>query len=96
MSAWQDVDAMWEADAAAEWERLNEPDQYEKEMKVAAKDLKKAISFMDISLDRLNDVSADLYETPMQAKIDSFFEQIEDLKVDLDMIREHWERGERE
>lgn len=95
MQAWQ-IDLMVENERNRAWEELNAPDKFDKEMKAAAKDLKEAVSFLDIAIDRLNDVSADLYETPMQAKIDSFLEQIEDLKVDIDMIREHWERGERE
>ena len=37
---YQDVDAMWEADAAAEWERLNAPDPMENEMKEAAEQIK--------------------------------------------------------
>jgi hypothetical protein len=92
----QDVSAMWEADAAAEWERLNAPDQYEKPMLEAAKPLKEAVGFLNIALDRLLDASAALSETPLQAKIDSFFEQVESIKVDLGMIQKKWERGERE
>ena len=93
---YQDVDAMWEADAAAEWERLNEPDQYEKVLKDAATDLEKAVAELRVVLDRLEDASAVLSETPMQAKIDSFIETLEDIKYDLCGIKNHWERGERE
>ena len=95
MNAWQ-LDLMIENERAQAWEKLNAPDQYADQMKFAAIDLKHAVGFLDIAVERLADASADLTETPLQAKIDSFLEQIEDLKVDLDMIREHWERGERE
>ena len=93
---YEDVYAMWEADAAAEWERLNEPDQYEKVLKDAATDLEKAVAELRVVLDRLEDASAVLSETPMQAKIDSFIDSIDDIKYDLWAIQMHWERGERE
>lgn len=93
---YQDVDAIWEADAAAEWERLNAPDPYEKVLKEAAVDLEQSRSAFEALLDRLADASATLSETPMQAKIDSFIDTLEDLKYDLWAIKIHWERGERE
>jgi hypothetical protein len=96
MQAWQDVDAMWEADAAAEWERLNEPDQYEKYLKEAATDLDKAVAAIRIVIDHLSDASSVLSDTPMQAKVDSFIDSIEDTKYDLWSLKLRWERGERE
>jgi hypothetical protein len=96
MSIYQDVDAMWEADAAAEWERPNSPDPYEKVLKSAAIDLEAVRIAFEPLLDRMSDVSATLTETPMQAKIDSFIETLEDIKYDLWSIKLHWERGERE
>lgn len=92
----QDVDAIWESDAAAEWERLNQPDAYEKQMRDAALDMGNAIEYLDSAILRLCDASADLSETPMQAKVDSFIETLEDIGCDLKAIKEHWERGERE
>ena len=95
LSGWQ-IQAMWEADAAAEWERINEPDQYETVLKKAAQEVKKAISAIDNCADHLADASAELSETPMQAKVDSFIESLENIWCDLRMLNEHWERGERE
>ena len=102
MRAWQaeimaqDVDAMWEADAAAEWERLNAPDRYADMLKESAKDVKKAKSELEQAIDRLWDASSILSETPMQAKVEAFIDSIEDLKYELCRLEICWERGERE
>lgn len=93
---YQDVDAMWEADAAAEWERLNAPDQYSEILKEAAKEMPKAIKSLDAAIDNLSDVSAIYSETPMQAKVDSFIDSLEDILYGLMRMKERWERGERE
>ena len=95
MTGWQ-VQAMKEAEDARIWEEQNAPDKYEKVLKDAATDLEKAHTAFEIVLDHLADASSVLYETPMQAKIDSFIESLEDIKYDLWAIRLHWERGERE
>ena len=95
MTGWQ-VQAMKEAEDARIWEKLNAPDQYDKVLKDAAKDLEKALTAFETVIDRLADASSVLSETPMQAKIDSFIDSLEDLKYDLCVIKIHWERGERE
>ena len=95
MNGWQ-VDLMIENERNRAWEKLNAPDPYEKVLQEAAKELEKAIERLDKSTDSLADASAELSETPMQAKIDMFIETLEDIRCDLKDIREHWERGERE
>ena len=95
MQAWQ-IDLMVAQDAEAAWNRLNAPDPEANKMKAAAVDLKEAVEQLDVSLDWIGFASHDLDNTPMQAKMDSIFEQVEDLKIELDMLREKWERGERE
>lgn len=95
MTGWE-VQALKEAEDARIWEELNAPDQYEKVLKDAATDLEKAVAELRVVLDRLEDASAVLSETPMQAKIDSFIDSIDDIKYDLWAIQMHWERGERE
>ena len=92
----QDVDSMWEADAAAEWERINAPDPYEEILKAAAKDMIPAINQLGKAIEELLGATAYLYETPMLAKVDSYIESLEDIEIDLKMMKEHWERGERE
>lgn len=95
MTGWE-VQALKEAEDARIWEELNAPDPYEKVLKNAATDLDKAVTEIRIVVDRLSDASSVLCETPMQAKIDSFIDSIEDIKYDLWSIKLRWERGERE
>lgn len=95
MTGWQ-VQAMKEADDARIWEELNAPDPYEKVLKDAATDLEKAVASIRVVLDRLEDASSVLSETPMQAKIDSYIDSLDEIKYDLWAIQSHWERGERE
>ena len=95
MTGWE-VQALKEAEDARIWEELNAPDPYEKVLKDAATDLSEAHTAFEALLDRLADASAVLSETPMQAKIDSFIDSLEDIKYDLWAIQMHWERGERE
>ena len=92
---WQ-VDAMWEADAAAEWERLNEPDPAEDQMKESAGLISTGLSRIDDGLGWISDAVAILDGTPMADKVQSLMESIEDLAVDLGILKNHYERGERE
>ena len=93
---YQDVDAMWEADAAAEWERLNAPDPAERQMKEAAVEIEKGLKKIDDGLDALADAMISLADTPMQYKVESYMEGIESLVSELRILKDHYERGERE
>ena len=95
MTGWQ-VQAMWEADAAAEWERINEPDPAEKQMKEAAGSLTKGLEDIDKGLDWLADAVSKLDETPMADKVQSFLDSLENLANELEFLKNHYERGERE
>lgn len=95
MTGWQ-VQAMWEADAAAEWERLNEPDPAEQEMKEASESLQAALDNIDSGLDWISDAVSKLEETPMAYKVQSFLDDFENLASGLKALKDHYERGERE
>lgn len=95
MTGWQ-VQAMWEADAAAEWERINAPDPAEREMKDAAESLQAALDNIDIGLDWIADAVSKLEETPMADKVQSFLDDFEKLANALEVLKDHYERGERE
>lgn len=92
---WQ-LDRMIENERDQAWEKQNAPDQYEKQMKEAATDLEKAVAAIRIVIDHLSDASVMLTGTPMQAKIYSFIDSIEDMKYDLWSLSMRWGRGERE
>ena len=93
---YQDVDAMWESDAAAEWERLNEPDPYEKQLRDAALDLSLAIEPISKAEDYLMDAVADVSETPMEAKVVALLDSLEDLEYSIKALQEKYGKGERE
>ena len=92
----QDVDAMWEEEAAAEWERLNAPDPYEKQMISAACSLDIAHDHLNKALDYISDALAELDETPMEKGIRELLDQLDDLNCSVVKIKGHYERGERE
>ena len=95
MTGWQ-VQAMWEADAAAEWERLNEPDPAEKNMKEAAADMGKALSLIDQAENNMIDAICDLEGLPMADKVASLYDTLSDLHYSIGMLKEKYERGVRE
>ena len=95
MTGWQ-VQAMWEADAAAEWERLNAPDPFEDQMKKAALELRLAVEQINKAEDYLYDAICELAETPMEAKVESLLQDIEDRHAEIRMLAEHYGKGERE
>ena len=95
MNAWQ-LDAMKDQMDSEAWDKLNAPDPHEKVLKDAATDLEKAIREIEEVVDRLNDASSVLTGTPMQTKVDSFIDSVENIKYSLWAMKLHWERGERE
>ena len=95
MTAWQ-VDEMWEASAAAEWERINEADPAESRLKEAGAVLKSALELIGSGTLRLYDAVAILDETPMGDKVNSILESMEELETELKSMAQHYEKGERE
>ena len=91
-----DVDSLVEADRAREWERLNEPDPFEKQMNSASKEILEASSFISIAEDRLTDAYYELEGSPMQKTVADWLEKVSDLRCDLKSLSEKYGRGERE
>lgn len=96
IAAWQNVDAMWEADAAAEWERLNEPDPFENEMIEAAVHLKEAIKNLNKAVDSIMEADSELEGSPMEDVVGSYVIDIENLISNLKSLENKYERGKRE
>ena len=94
MTGWQ-IQAMKEAQDAAAWEAINQ-NPFESQMKKAAVGIREAENFLDISTNRLMDALVELEGTPMKAKIESYFDQLEEIRIDLRIIASNYERGERE
>ena len=95
MTGWE-VQALKEAEDARIWEELNAPDPYEKQMRDAALEMKQAIDQIDKAENFLVDAIAALDETPMEDKVNSLLEALEDLNCDINMLQEKYGKGERE
>ena len=92
----QNVSAMWEAEAAAEWERQNAPDKYHEQMVKAACSMDIAVDHLDKALDFLLDALNAVDNTPMENRVKELLEMVEDIKTEVDMQKDKYEGGERE
>ena len=90
----QDVDAMWEADAAAEWERLNEPDPDEDKLKDAADDFVTAYEHMCEAVQALYDAYKTVEGTIAEDKVASMMNDVEDLATEVSIMKNHLKEGE--
>ena len=95
-AAVQDVAAMWESDAAAEWERINADDPYSRQMAEAAGSFTLAVEYLDKALDWLIDALSAVDGSPLEKRVEELKNKAEDLKVEVDMQKDKYERGERE
>ena len=91
-----DIDALIESDRARQWEELNAPDPFEKQMKSASKEILEATSFISIAEDRLTEAYYELEDSPMQKTVAEWLEKVSDLRCDLKSLSEKYGRGERE
>lgn len=92
----QDVSAMWEADAAAEWERINAPDPYYDQMIGAACALDISYDKLDKALDYISDALNEVDGTPMENAVRDLYDKLDDLKYSVSCLKDKYERGERE
>ena len=92
----QDVSAMWEADAAAEWERINADDPYHDQMIGAACSLDISFDHLDKALDFIADALNEVDGTPMESVVREFYDKLDDLKYSVSVTRDKYERGIRE
>lgn len=95
MNAWQ-VDTMWEASAAEEWERLHEPDPYRDLLIDASGDLKVAIQHLAKAMEWLEGGASLLAFSPMEDQLMSLVEEGNGVKLELEKMAENWQRGVRE
>lgn len=95
MNAWQ-LDLMKDQQDGKEWEKLNAPDPCENALKNAAVGIREAEGHLNTAVEMVNDAAAFLNDTPMQAKVLSLMDQIEEIGCDLRAMYGKYERGVRE
>ena len=95
MTGWE-VQEMKEAEDARIWEELNAPDPCEKQMIAASVSMIEAIRVMGRAETLLADAMAEVFDTPMEYKIGSFLDSLEDIECSLHILAEKYGKGERE
>lgn len=88
--SWQDVDAMWESDAAAQWERENEceSDNYPY-WNNAEQKLKDAISMLYKAESMINQAATYVRNSTQEDRIISLADSVSDLSGN---IHDQWEK----
>ena len=95
MTGWE-VQAAVEAENARIWEELNAPDPYDEVLRNASTGMKTAIDLIDKAENALCDAISELSNTPMEDRVAAFLDQLVDLKIDIRVLAEKYERGQRE
>ena len=87
MSGWQ-TQAMWEAQSAMIWEAMNAPDPNEGRYVEAEKDIDVAQRHLRKAIELLQQAAEEVHGLPMENKVESFVDQLENLNVDLGFLQE--------
>lgn len=95
MNGWQ-IEAMIGQECAEAWERLNAPDPDAIRLAAAGKELLTGCSLIDVAEDYLVYAMDRLTDTPMEAKIGSFLDQLQDLRCDIKSLANTYAKGVRE
>ena len=87
---------MWMADAMQQWEDINAPDPYEKQLIEAAHSLEVVLIYLSKVQENLDDAWAEFDEDcPMSDRLLSFYDDIDGIKAAIRDMKENWERGHR-
>lgn len=95
MNNWQ-LDILKDQADTKAWNELNAPDPNEKQLKAAAVSLFEAVAFLQIAESRLADAMAELFDTPIEYKIGSFLDSLQESRIDLQEMAKKFQKGERE
>ena len=90
-----EVQALKEAEDARIWEEINAPDPFERQMTDAALDMRLATAMLDKAEDYLAEAVADVSETPMEDRVASLLNELEDLHFSIRLMAENYEKGVR-
>lgn len=89
----QDVGSMWESDASAEWERLNEITPDEERIMTAAREMEYALDHLSEAIDELATVAEMVDETVAYDRIVSQQDALEKLQDEIRTLKKRMERG---
>lgn len=95
MNAWQE-DLYRDQLATKAWGDLNAPDPCRSQLITAATSIKECVMFLARAESRLADGMTELFDTPMELRLGSFLDQLQDIRIDLNDLSKKYERGERE
>lgn len=95
MNNWQ-LDIIRDGISSAAWDEINAPDPAEKAMKAAAAEMKKAVDLLNKAAVSLVAAAREVNGFPMEDRILSFPDQIDDLRIDLAALVKKYESGERD
>ena len=95
MKDWQ-LDLLKSQEDAEAWRKLNEPDPCEKQMQTASVSLLEATRFLSAAECRLADAMAEVFDTPMEYKIGSYLDALQELWTEVRTLSEKYKRGVRE
>lgn len=94
MNAWQ-IEAVLGHEAAEAWANLNAPDPCKDRLIASAKYMDKAVNLMDAAEDFMIQAMDALHDTPMEAKVGSFFYLLQDLRIDIKDLAKQYGTGVR-
>ena len=94
MTGWE-VQALKEADDARIWEELNAPDPYEKQMEDSAREMRLAVEMINKAEDYLMDAVSSVSGTPMEDRVSSLLNDLEELHIDIVLLAEKYQKGVR-
>ena len=94
MTGWE-VQALKEAEDARIWEELNAPDPYEKQMEDSAREMRLAVEMISKAEDYLMDAVSAVSGTPMEDRVSSLLNDLEDLHIAIVLLAEKYQKGVR-
>ena len=95
MNAWQ-LEAMKDQMDTKAWNELNAPDPCERQLKTCSVSLINATMILSSVESQLADAMAEVFDTPMEAKIGSYLDEVENIRYYIKSLAETYGKGVRE
>lgn len=89
----QDIDAMYEADTAAEWERLNEEPEDAEKYRDAASEMEDACEKLGDAMNYMSDAAHEADGTVGYDRVVSLMNDLEDIYCEILILKNHMKEG---